>query len=53
MTNHVPLETESYIQHYGRKMKEFKIKEWKDEYRRREERKKLKENDKKTRTTAG
>ena len=38
MTNHIPKEDESFVQHYGRKKKAFKIKSWK-EYKKRKERK--------------
>lgn len=34
MTNHKPFEEESYIQRIGKKKKAFKIKSWKDKYKR-------------------
>ena len=43
MTNHIPEEWESFIQHYGKKKKAFKIKSWKEEY---EKRKKKRERNK-------
>jgi hypothetical protein len=35
MTNHIPNESETFIQHYGKKKKAFRIISWKDEYKRR------------------
>ena len=36
MTNHEPEEWETYIQHYGKKKRAFKVKTWKEEYEKRE-----------------
>jgi len=43
MTNHNPLESETFIKRIGRKKKEFKIVSWKDEYERRKRIEKKKE----------
>ena len=44
MTNHRPLESETFIKRIGKKKKEFKIVSWEDEYKRRERLKKIKMN---------
>jgi hypothetical protein len=40
MTNHEPTEKESFVQHFGKKKKAFRMKSWKEEYKKRRERKK-------------
>jgi hypothetical protein len=33
MTNHIPQEDETFIQHFGRKKKAFRMINWKDVYK--------------------
>jgi hypothetical protein len=36
MTNHKPMESESFVRHFGKKKKGLKIISWKKEYKKRE-----------------